>query len=209
MEDVLRIYHRPYDSAHPVICMDELSKQLTQEIRVPQQTAPGRIKRIDHEYKRNGTANVFMLYEPLQGWRNVSITERRTKQDWAHLMRDLVDIHYPDAVQITLVCDNLNTHAKSSLYEAFLPEEAERIAMRLDIHYTPKHGSWLNVAECELSHLSRQCLGRRLPDMATIIREVNAWTRERNNDPRPVDWQFTVDNARTKLKRLYPSFQQS
>lgn len=207
MEDVLSVYHLPYNPLRPVVCMDELSKQLTAEIRQPWPMTSGQPQRIDYEYRRNGTANVFMLFEPLAGHRIVSVTQRRTKIDWAHQMRDLVEIHYPGAERIVIVCDNLNTHAKASLYDAFPPEEAKRIADKLEIHYTPKHASWLNVAECELSHLSRQCLDRRIPDMATLREELATWNESRNNEAKPVNWQFTVEDARVKLKRLYPSFQ--
>jgi hypothetical protein len=207
MEDVLSVYHLPYDPSRPVVCMDELSKQLTLEVRSPLPPAPGRPARIDHEYRRNGTANVFMVFEPLAGRRTVTVTPQRTKTDWAELMRELVDVHYPDAEKIVVVCDNLNTHAKASLYDTFDPKQAKRVADRLEIHYTPKHGSWLNVAECELSHLSRQCLDRRMPDMATLAQEVAAWAEARNNEAKPVDWQFSIEDARIKLKRLYPAEQ--
>jgi hypothetical protein len=207
MEDVLDVYHRPYDTNFPVVGMDELNKQLIKEMRAPLPAEPGKPQRIDYQYSRNGTANIFILFEPLAGRRYLEVTERRTKIDWAHLMRELVDVRYPDAEMVVLVCDKLNTHSKASLYEAFNPEEAKRIADKLDIHYTPKHGSWLNVAECELSHLSRQCLDRRIPDMDTLKKEIKAWNIERNNKAKPVDWQFTVDDARVKLKRLYPTNQ--
>lgn len=207
MEDVLDVYHRPYDPKIPMVCMDELNKQLVKEMRAPLPAEPGKPQRIDYQYLRNGTANIFMLFEPLAGRRYVKATERRTKFDWAYLMRELVDVHYPNAEMVVLVCDNLNTHVKASLYEAFNPEEAKRIADKLEIHYTPKHGSWLNIAECELSHLSRQCVDRRIPDMETIKKEIKAWNIYRNDKAKPVDWQFSVDKARVKLKRLYPSNQ--
>ena len=207
MEDVLSVYHLAYDPSRPVVCMDELSKQLTLEVCSPMPPAPGRPARIDHEYRRNGTANVFMVFEPLVGRRMVTVTSQRTKTDWAELMRELVDVHYPNAKKVVLVCDNLNTHAKASLYDAFDPKEAKRVADKLEIHYTPKHGSWLNVAECELSHLSRQCLDRRIPDMVTLAQEVAAWQEARNNEAKPVDWRFSVEDARIKLKRLYPAKQ--
>ena len=205
MEDVLDVYHRPYNPKRPVVGMDELNKQLTKEIRAPLPVEPGKPERIDYHYLRNGTANIFMLFEPLAGRRYVKATERRTKLDWAYLMRELVDVHYSNADLVVLVCDNLNTHVKASLYEAFNPEEAKRIADKLEIHYTPKYGSWCNVAECEFSILSRQCLDRRIPDMETLKKEIHAWNIDRNNNIKSVDWQFTVDDARVKLKRLYPN----
>jgi transposase len=168
---------------------------------------PGAPARIDHEYVRNGVANIFMLFEPLAARRHVTITERHTRIDWARLMKDLVDTHYPDAEKIVLVCDNLNTHEKASLYEAFDPKEAKRVAEKLEIHYTPKHGSWLNVAECELSVLSRQCLNRRIPDRKTLAREVAQWNQDRNNRSKALDWRFTVEHARIKMESLYPSIQ--
>jgi hypothetical protein len=205
MEDVVDVYERPYDPKRPQVCMDETSKQLVDHMHPPLPVQPGTPERIDHQYVRNGVANLFMVFEPLTGHRQVKVTARHTKTDWAHLMKDLVDIHYPQAEQIVLVCDNLNTHAKASLYETFEPAEAKRIADKLDIHPTPKHASWLNVAECELSILSRQCLNRRIPDVVTLESEVAAWTQDRNNAPTPVDWRFTIDDARLKLRRLYPS----
>jgi len=168
MEDVLAVYHRSYDPNSPVVCMDELNKQLVKERRAPLPAEPGKPQCIDYQYSRKGTANIFILFEPLAGRRYLEVTGRRTKIDWAHLMRELVGVHYPNAERVVLICDNLNTHAKASLYEVFNPEEAKRIADNLDIHYTPKHVSWLNVAECEFSHLSRQCLDRRIPDMDTM-----------------------------------------
>lgn len=207
MEDVLEVYERPYDSARPVVCLDEQSKQLIKETRTPIPPAPGRPARTDYEYERNGTANLFMLFEPLGGWRHVKVTERRTRTDFAELIRELVDVHYPRAEKIVLVMDNLNTHKAASLYEAFPPAEARRLIEKLEIHYTPKHGSWLDMAETELSVLTKQCLDRRIPDMPTLIREVAAWETQRNLRKATIDWQFTTDQARTKLKRLYPSFQ--
>lgn len=212
MEDVLDVYHRPYDPARPVVTMDETSKQLTKHARTPLPVAPGRAQCIDHEYIRNGTANIFMVFEPLAGRREVKVTERHTRSDWAVLMREVVDSHYPQAETIVLVCDNLNTHNKASLYETFHPEEAKRIGDKLEIHYTPKHGSWPtdfspHVAECELSHLSRQCLNRRIPDMETLKKEIQSWNTDRNNRAQPMNWQFTLEKARIKLKRLYPSYQ--
>lgn len=207
MEDVLDVYERPYDPARPVVCLDEQSKQLIKETRTPIPAAPGRPARTDYEYERNGTANLFMLFEPLGGWRHVKVTERRTRTDFAELIRELVDVHYPKAEKIVLVMDNLNTHKAASLYEAFPPAEARRLVEKLEIHYTPKHGSWLDMAETELSILTKQCLDRRIPDMPTLIREVAAWEEQRNSAEATIEWQFTTDQARTKLKRLYPSFQ--
>ena len=205
MEDVLEVYHRPYDPQRPQVCMDETTKQLVGEVVAPWPPRPGLPERFDTHYERNGVSNIFMLFEPLTGWRDVQVTERHARTDWAHLMRDLVDVHYPQAQKIVLVCDNLNTHEKASLYEAFPAAEAKRIADKLEIHYTPKHGSWLNVAECELSVLSRQCLDRRIPDGASLKREVTAWTSDRNNTAAPLDWRFTIQDARIKMRRLYPS----
>ena len=205
MEDVLSVYTRPYDPARPQVCMDEMSKQLVGEVRAPLPPTPGQPARHDHEYVRNGTANLFMLFEPLTGQSQVQVTERRTKLDFAHLMKKLVDEIYPLAMVIVLVLDNLNTHVKASLYEAFPPEEAKRIADKLEIHYTPKHGSWLNLAECLFSILQRQCLDRRLPDRGTLRKEVEAWQRRRDQDLTPVNWRFTTEDARIKLRSLYPS----
>jgi hypothetical protein len=207
MEDVLDVYHEPYDSARPKVCMDETSKQLCSEARSPIPVGPGRPARIDYEYERNGTANIFMFCEPLKGWRKVSVTERRTMKDWAHEIKELLDVRYPDADVVCLVMDNLNTHTIGSLYEAFEPEEAQRLAKRLEIHYTPKHGSWLNIAEIELKALSVQCLDRRIETMAKLKSEVHAWEQDRNDDVVGVDWQFTTADARIKLKRLYPKIQ--
>jgi len=204
MEDVLEVYRRPYDAERPVVCFDEASKQLIKETRTPIAPAPGRPATSDYEYERNGTANLFMMFEPLAGRRHVKVTERRTAVDYAHAVRDLVDVHYSDARTIVLVQDNLNTHKPASLYEAFPPEEARRIIEKLEIHYTPKHGSWLDMAETELSILSRQCLDRRIPDRLTLTTEVGAWEGHRNEADCTVDWQFTTADARIKLKRLYP-----
>ncbi len=179
MEDVLEVYQRPYDAQRPVVCLDEQSKQLVKEVRTPIPMQPGRPECIDYEYERNGTANLFMLFEPLHGWRHVKVTRRRTKIDFAHVVRELVDVHYPKAEKIVLVMDNLNTHKPASLYEAFEPAEARRLIDRLEIHYTPKHGSWLDMAETELSILTKQCLDRRIPDDPTLIREVGAWENQR------------------------------
>jgi len=204
-EHPLEVYHRPYDSQYPQVCMDETTKQLVGETVAPLPPRPGTPERFDTHYVRNGVSNIFMLFEPLTGWRDVQVTERHTRTDWAYLIRDLVDVHYPQARKIVLVCDNLNTHEKASLYEAFPAAEAERIADKLEIHYTPKHGSWLDVAECELSVLSRQCLDRRIPDVASLKREVATWTSDRNNTAAPLDWRFTIGDARIKIRRLYPS----
>jgi hypothetical protein len=207
MEDVLAVYRRPYDPRRPQVCMDELNKQLLGDVTPPLPMAAGRAARTDYEYVRGGTANLFLCCEPLRGWRQVTVTARRTKVDWAHCVKELVDLHYPAAECIVLVMDNLNTHACASLYEAFPPAEARRIAERLEIHYTPKHGSWLNMAEIELSVLSRQCLDRRMEDRAMLIAEVAAWNAERNAAGRGVDWRFSTDDARIKLKHLYPSIE--
>lgn len=207
MEDVLEVYQRPYDENRPVVCLDEQSKQLVKETRRPIPAQAGQPAREDYEYERNGTANLFMLFEPLVGWRHVKVTERRTKIDFAEVIKELVDEHYWYAEKIVLVMDNLNTHKAASLYEAFPPGEARRLIEKLEIHYTPKHGSWLDMAETELSTLTRQCLNRRIPDRPTLEQEVAAWEQSRNAAAATVDWQFTTQNARTKLKRLYPSIQ--
>jgi hypothetical protein len=204
MEDVLEVYHRPYDPKRPVVCFDEASKQLVKETRTPIPAAPGRPATTDYEYERNGTANLFMMFEPLGGQRHVAVTERRTTLDYAEAIKQLVDERYPGADKIVLVQDNLNTHKPASLYEAFPPEEARRLLEKLEIHYTPKHGSWLNMAETELGILSRQCLDRRLPDQGTLTTEVARWERGRNQGSCQIDWQFTTADARVKLKRLYP-----
>jgi|TARA_B100001971_G_C18160941_1_gene521317 hypothetical protein len=206
MEDVLDVYTQPYDKDHPLVCMDETSKQQTMEVRGPIGCEPGRSARYDSHYKRNGVSNLFMFFAPLEGWRHVKVTDRRTKIDWAWAMRELVDEWFPDADKITVVMDNLNTHSPSSLYEAFAPDEAKRILDRLELHYTPKHGSWLNMAEIELSVLGRQCLARRIPDQRALRREVGAWEAARNTKGSSVDWRFTAQDARIKLQRLYPSF---
>ena len=205
MEDVLDVYKRPYDPKRPNVCLDETGKQLIGETRTPVPAAPGQPARYDYEYKRNGVANLFMMFEPLAGKRHVKVTERRTKADWAYCVREMIDQIYPDAEQIVLVMDNLNTHNKSSLYEAFDPAEAKRIADKLEIHYTPKHGSWLDMAEIELGILSRQCLSRRIDNREQLKDEVAAWQLIRNTAEAKVNWRFTTDDARIKLKRLYPS----
>jgi transposase len=208
MEDVLDVYTRPYDPLRPQVCMDETSKQLLRDTREPLPMEPGRPERRDYEYERGGVANVFMFMEPLVGRRWIDITEHRTKGDWAHQIEELLDVRYPEAEKIVLVMDNLNTHTPASLYETFEPEEAKRLAEKLQIHYTPKHGSWLNMAEIELSVLSRQCLERRVPDFEALEREANAWQDRRDGAGITVDWRFSTDDARIKLKRLYPSFQE-
>jgi hypothetical protein len=205
MEDILTVYKRPFNPDEPLVCMDETSKQLTAQTRRPIPAAPGRPARYDYEYERNGVCNLFMFFEPLVGKRQVSVTERRTKADWAMQIKQLMDVHYPNAQKVTLVMDNLNTHTGASLYEVFEPSEARRLLDRLQIHYTPKHGSWLNMAEIELGVLSRQCLDRRIPDKATLTTEVAAWQQRRNIAEAKIDWRFTNDEARIKLKRLYPT----
>jgi hypothetical protein len=207
MEDVLEVYTRPYNPRRPQVCLDEASKQLVAEVQTPLPMGPGQPERIDYEYERRGTANLFMVFEPLAGRRRVTVTERRTAVDFAHVIRDLVDKEYAQAEKIVLVMDNLNTHKPSSLYEAFEPAEARRLFERLEIHYTPKHASWLDMAETELSVLARQCLDRRIRDRETLTREVAAWEKERNEAVVKVDWRFTTADARIKLKRLYPSIQ--
>lgn len=208
MEQVLALYHLPYNPEEPLICMDETSKQLVGEIQLPIPAAPGQPVRYDYEYERHGTANIFMFTEPLGNWRKVCVTDARTAVDWACAMRELLDVDYPHARIIRLVSDNLNTHSPASFYKAFPPEEARRLVKRLEFHYTPKHGSWLNIAEIELRVLSVQCLDRRIADKETLTREVEAWEQQRNDDhDAKVDWQFSIDNARIKLKRLYPQLQ--
>jgi hypothetical protein len=204
MEDVLEVYHLPYDPEYPVVCMDESCKQLIGEIRTPIPCKPGQPARIDDEYVRNGVAEIFMEVEPLAGRRHVAVTERRTRKDWAQQIKQMLDERYPEAIKVRLVMDNLNTHQVASLYETFEAVEARRLTERLEIHYTPKHGSWLNIAEIELSALKSQCLDRRIADMATMQTEVAAWQHDRNNSMRTIDWQFTTADARIKLKRLYP-----
>lgn len=207
MEDVLEVYHRPYDSRRPQVCLDEASKQLIGETVTPIPAEPGQPERFDYEYVRNGTANLFLVSEPLAGWRHVMVTERRTAKDFAEVLRWLAEDVYPDAEQVVLVMDNLNTHKLASLYEAFPPEQARRIAERIEIHHTPKHGSWLNVAEIELSVLSRQCLDRRIDSMDELVSAVDAWVSERNDRSVGVNWRFTTADARIKLRRLYPAVQ--
>jgi DDE superfamily endonuclease len=208
MEDVLEVYHLPYDPQVPMICMDEQPVQLIKEVRKPLPAAAGKPERYDYEYERNGTANIFMFTEPLRGVRSVRVRAHRTAIDWAMELQQLLDIQYPEADRIRLVCDQLNTHGIGSLYEAFPPEQARRLAARLEIHHTPKHGSWLNIAEIELSALTMQCLDRRLPDMETLIDETHQWGQRRNASQKGVDWQFSTQDARIKLKRLYPQIQE-
>lgn len=207
MEDTLDVYQRPYDPRFPQVCLDETSKQLLANTREPLPMKPGQVAREDYEYDRQGVCNLFLWCEPLGNRRHVEATDRRTRVDWAHVVKDLVNVHYPDAERIVLVMDNLNTHTPAALYEAFAPAEAKRIADRLEIHYTPKHGSWLNIAEIELSVLARQCLDRRIPDRESLIQEVTAWEDERNAAQLTVHWRFTTDDARVRLKHLYPSLQ--
>ena len=208
MEDILDLYHQPYDPKRPLVGMDETSKQLIKETRPRIGAQRGRVERYDYEYERNGVSNLFMFFEPLGGWRHVKVTNRRTKTDWAHCMQELVDIHYPKAEVIKVVMDNLNTHNPAALYEVFEPTEARRILSKLEFHNTPVHGSWLNVAEIELSVLSRQCLSRRIPDKNTLTTEVATWEADRNSAAMKVDWRFTTADARIKLKHLYPSIHQ-
>ena len=204
MEDVLSVYERPYDPAKPVVCIDEKSKELHQTPKGGIPPGQGKPARIDYEYKRNGTANIFCWVEPLKGRRGVNVTDRRTSIDFAEQLRLLVDIEYPEAEKIVLVSDNLNTHSAAALYERFKPAEAHRIAQKIEWHYTPEHGSWLNIAEIELSVLTRQCLSRRIPDKETLIAEVAAWEAQRNQAGPAINWQFTTADARIKLRRLYP-----
>ncbi len=205
MEEVLAVYTRPRDPQRPLVCLDEASKQLILETRPAIPMKPGRPARNDYEYERNGTANLFMMFAPLEGWRHVKVTDRRTCVDYAHALKDLSEVHFPDAGKIVLVQDNLNTHKKASLYEAFPPAEARRLVERFEWHYTPKHGSWLDMAESELAVLSTQCLDRRIPDKKLLIREIAAWEKHRNKHHAKADWQFTSQDARIKLKHLYPS----
>ena len=204
MEDVLDVYTRPYDPRRPQVCLDETSRQLLGDATPPLPVAPARPAREDDEYVRGGVCNLFMLTEPLRGWRHVVVGDRRTRRDFARCIQELVDVHYPEAERIVLVMDNLNTHTPASLYEAFPPVEAKRLADKLAIHHTPKHGSWLNMAEIERHALAGQCLDRRLPDQATLAAEVAAWQADRNAAESTIDWRFTTADARIKLKHLYP-----
>ncbi len=204
MEDVLDVYTRPYDPRRPQVCLDETSRQLLGDVTPPLPMAPGHPAREDYEYVRGGVCNLFLTCEPLRGWRHVTVSDRRTRRDFAHVIKELVDVQYPDAEKIVLVMDNLNTRSPASLYEAFAPAEARRLTDGLEIHYTPKHGSWLNMAEIELHALAGQCLDRRLPDQATLTAEVAAWEAARNAADSAIDWRFTTADARIKLKHLYP-----
>jgi DDE superfamily endonuclease len=207
MEDVLEVYHRPYDEKRPQVCLDEASKQLVGETVKPLSPEPGQPERFDYEYVRHGTANLFMISEPLAGWRHVMVTERRTAVDFAEVLRWVAEDVYPDAERIVLVMDNLNTHKLASLYEAFPPEQARRIAERFEVHHTPRHGSWLNVAEIELSVLVRQCLDRRIESQDELLKELEPWEVERNDREVGVKWRFTTADARIKLRRLYPAIE--
>lgn len=206
MEDVLAVYTRPHDPRRPLVCLDETSKQLVAETRTPIPMSPGRPMRYDYEYRRAGVANLFMAFAPLEGRRHIKVTDRRTAIDYAHFLRDLSNDHFADAEQIVLVQDNLNTHTHAALYEAFPPDEARRLVERFEWHYTPKHGSWLNMAESELSIITRQCLNRRIDDKTTLASETDQWQQDRNDLRQTANWRFTTDDARIKLKRLYPSF---
>lgn len=205
MEDVLEVYKRPYDPARPVVCLDETSKQLIGEVTTPVLASPGQVAHYNYEYVRNGVANLFMIFEPLAGQRDVEVTDRRTKKDYAECLRKIADQMYPQAERIVLVQDNLNTHSPASLYEAFDPAEAKRLADRFEFHYTPKHGSWLDMAEIELGILGRQCLARRIDNVESLRREIRAWEQQRDASVSKVNWQFTTADARIKLRKLYPS----
>jgi transposase len=205
MEDVLEVYTRPYDPRYPQVCLDESCRQVVGDVREPLPAVPGYPAREDYEYERHGVCQLFLVCEPLRGWRHVSVTTRRTKQDWARCIQELVDVHYPQAERIVLVLDNLNIHVPAALYETFPAPEARRLVERLEIHYTPKHGSWLNMAEIELAALAQQCLDRRFPDQETLCQEAAAWETARNAEEVTVDWRFTTEDARIKLKHLYPS----
>lgn len=207
MEDVLEVYQRPHDRERPLVCLDETSKQMIVETRAPIPAKPGTKTRHDYEYERNGVANLFMLFAPLEGWRHVKVTDRHTAIDYAHILKDLSDTHFPNAKKIVLVQDNLNTHKPASLYQAFPAPQARRLVERFEWHYTPKHGSWLDMAESELGVLATQCLNRRIPDKSKLIKEVAAWQNNRNKHHAKADWQFTTEDARVKLKRLYPLFE--
>ena len=207
MEDVLEVYQRPHNRTRPLVCLDETSKQLIIETRTPIAAKPGQPAREDYEYERNGVANLFMMFAPLEGWRHVKVTDRRTAVDYAHTLKDLSDTHFPDADRIVLVQDNLSTHTTASLYEAFPAAEARRLVERFEWHYTPKHGSWLDMAESELAALSTQCLDRRIPDKKELTEEVAAWEQRRNTHQTKAKWQFTTADARVKLARLYPQFE--
>ena len=208
MEDVLEVYTQPYDRKRPQVCMDETNKQLLDDVQDPLPAQPGQAARVDYEYERQGVANLFLFFEPLAGKRHVQVTERRTQTDWAQAMRELSDVHYPAAEKIVVVLDNLNTHVPASFYVAFAPEEARRLANRFEFHYTPKHGSWLDMAEIELGILGRQCLSQRIDNIADLRRQVKAWEKDRDGAKVKVNWQFTTTDARIKLKKLYPSLEE-
>lgn len=205
MEDILALYERPYDANRPLVCLDETTKQLTKETRAALPARAGRAQCIDYEYQRNGVATLFMLCAPLEGWRHVGVGKTKTRIDYAHCLQDLAEKHFPNAEKIVLVQDNLNTHDPASLYHAFAPEKARALIERFEFHYTPKHASWLNIAECELSALSRQCLNRRIADREILSRQIRAWQRERNHSSVKINWRFRNQDARIKLKKLYPS----
>lgn len=204
MEDVLDVYARPFDPKRPMVCFDESNKEQHIEVETPLPMEPGQPQRYESTFERNGVSNLFMFFAPLENWRHVKVTDQRTAVDFAHCMQELVDVHFPGAEKIVLVMDNLNTHTPAALYAAFAPEEAKRIWDRLEFHYTPKHGSWLNMAEIELSVLSRQCLNRRIPDQEALRCETEAWETRRNTSGATVQWRFTTADARIKLKKLYP-----
>lgn len=209
MEDVLDVYAQPHDPKRPLVCFDESNKEQHREVVEPLPVAPGQAARQESSYERNGVSNLFMFFAPLENWRHVKVTDRRTAQDWAQCMKDLVDVHFPEAEKVVVVQDNLNTHTPAALYAVFEPHEAKRIWDRLEFHYTPKNGSWLNMAEIELSVLSRQCLDRRIPDQESLRREVAAWEARRNRAKTTIDWRFTTADARIKLKKLYPTLNPS
>jgi hypothetical protein len=207
MEDILQVYQRPYDPSIPIVCMDEKPVQLTKETRIPLPMQPGKPERYDYEYERLGSTNIFLFTEPLSGWRKTTVSTNKTAEDWANEIQKLVDVDYPDCEKIILVCDNLSTHNLAHLYKFNTPQEARRIIDKIEIHYTPKHGSWLNVAEIELSALTRQCLKRRIHDEATLTNEVSSWSQSRNKAQKSVNWRFTTKDARIKLKTLYPQIE--
>jgi hypothetical protein len=207
MEDILEVYKRPYHAEYPVVCIDEMPVQLLMDVHPPSSPKPGQPARQDYEYERNGVENLFMVFEPLRGKRFVFVEDRRRKIEWAHVMKKVADELYPHAKKILVVLDNLNTHTPASFYEAFDPQEARRLVERFEFHYTPKHGSWLNMAEIELGVLARQCLDRRIPDKETLVKEVSAWQKQRNEQVVKVLWQFTTADARIRLRKLYPQIQ--
>jgi hypothetical protein len=204
MESILDLYQLPYNELYPVICMDEKPYQLLDDIISPIPMKPGKPKRFDYEYERKGTCSIFVFNQPLTGWTYANARERRTQIDFAHEIKELLTVHFPNAIKVRLASDNLNTHVPAALYRAFPAKEARGLLRRLEFHYTPKHGSWLNIAEVSISILARQCLGRRIPDLATLNKEITAWCKEQNSTPTPINWQFTAEDARIKLRRLYP-----